>query len=49
MLHQLAFMIAHEDLHHNVNVNICHFAIFVPIFIKFSLKCRANFKKMGML
>ena len=29
-------------MHQCVNVNICNFAIFGPIFVKFSTVCRAN-------
>ena len=31
----MAFIITHEDLHHDVNVDICNFAFFGPIFMKF--------------
>ena len=42
MLHQaLPLIISHEDLHHDVNVKICSFAIFGLIFIKFSPKYKA--------
>ena len=34
-------------MHYCMNVNICNFAIFGPIFMKFSPNCRA--KKLGML
>ena len=43
----LDFIIAHGFMHQCVNVNICNFAIFGPVFVKFSSNCRAN--EMGML
>ena len=43
----LDFIIAHGYMHQFVNVNICNFAIFGPIFVKFSPNCRAN--ELGML
>ena len=43
----LDFIIAHGYMHQCVNVNICNFAIFGPIFVKFSLNCGAN--ELGML
>ena len=59
MLLQLPFIKTQENLYKNVNENMfsftflckfscfCNFAIFVRIFMKFSLKCRP--KKLGMI
>ena len=42
----LTFIFVHEYMHQCVNVNICNFAIFGPIIMKFSPNCTA--KEMGM-
>ena len=39
---KLAFLITPEDLHHDLRVNICNFAIFGPIFLKSSPKCKTG-------
>ena len=50
----LTFIITCEDLHCNVNVNICNFAIFGPIFMKFLENIilnllKQNFKTLASL
>ena len=43
----LDFTIAHGYMHQCVKVNICNFAIFGPIFVKFYPNCRPN--ELGIL
>ena len=45
-LNILSSVVTHDDLQHDVNVNISNFAIFGLIFVKFSPKCKA--KELGI-